>query len=321
MIKLQRPDYFGEWTDEHINWAVEIFKNKTNELSAGDIQKKIYLRKGEPYIHVQDFRNLMRLMVKNKRARVTNGFCQSKGYKIRMVSDEYPYVQEVFNISVFDTIEWVFTNQCKDWEPSEREKFVKKMRLYMIGFGVYTHMGGDFNYIFEVVSEEPEKLTVYPDDRTSFILYVLYFVSIYRMLKTWIYSLKIPDQFYKRMLVDYEITCFAPFLCSHILAQHLVELENKDREYSRAHGYYLLSLLNDCRTDHKTIEKIFNSSAKKFTFTDEMRIHFFTADVSSWLLFFDEFDNQDVKKAVREVKKAEANRQDYLKRVFKRARR
>jgi hypothetical protein len=238
-----------------------------------------------------------------------------------MVSAEYPYVQEIFSTNIFDKIKWVFTSQCKDWEASEREGFEKIMIFYMFGFGVYMHMGRDFDYIFDVIPEDPEKLTLDPEYRTSFILDVVYLMSIYRMFKVFIYSLGLPEQHYNTILANIELTKFIPLLYSHILADYLMNLDNKETKLSRAYAYDLLSLVNDCNTNHKEIEKMFNNLEKKFTFTYEMWIHLHLANISSWLIFLDGSDNQDVKEAVQAMKKAEANKEKYQKRVLKRARR
>jgi hypothetical protein len=50
---------------------------------------------------MQDFRNLMRLMVINEFARATRSYSKSKNYRIRMISDSYPYAQEIINESLF----------------------------------------------------------------------------------------------------------------------------------------------------------------------------------------------------------------------------
>jgi hypothetical protein len=67
MSRIKRPDYFGEWNDEHINWVVDVLKINHNEISSTDIQN-VYKRKGDggqkPL--AQDYRNLMRLLVKNR---------------------------------------------------------------------------------------------------------------------------------------------------------------------------------------------------------------------------------------------------------------
>ncbi len=252
-------------------------------------------------------------MVKKKYARVTNDFCRSKHYKVRMVLDDYPYVQEVFSTNMYDKVMWLHTNQYKNWYPFEREGFEKLMMFYSLGLGVYTHMGGDFDYIFDLILENSEF-------KTSFILDVLYFVSIYKMFKAFIYSLGLPQQFYNLRLADIELTVFIPLFYFHILAGYLINLENKGRGY-KAHGYDLLSSIED-PVSLEELKKMFNNLTKKFIFTDVIcSCLIFKKNVSRWLIFLDEIDNQDLKKAVGEVKKAEANIKKYQKLVFNKRRR
>jgi hypothetical protein len=318
-----------QWNESHIKWCLKTFKARTEELSAGDIEKRYTPKKGmgeprkgnpkgdEQTIDMQDFRNLMRLMVKKKYARVTKEFCQSDGYKIYMVSVEYPYIQEVFDTSVIEIIPSVFINQSKDWEASKSEEFNKLMIFYMFGFRVYTHMGGDFDYIFDKFPEDPED----PEYRESFILDVLYFVSVCKILKVWIDQFGISDLASKEMLSAMQSRMFVPLLYSHVLIEHLMGSKKEERGYSRAYGYKLLCLANDCGTTSNELKKMFDRLEKRFTFTDEIRIHLRNTDISSWMIFFEKFDNQDMKNAVEELKNAIKNKQDHLKRVLNNARR
>jgi hypothetical protein len=321
-----------QWNESHIEWCLKTFKARTEELSTGDIEK-LYTpkkRNGEPKkgkpkgdeqtIDMQDFRNLMRLMVNKKHARVTNGFHQSKGYKIRMVSVDYPYIQEVFGTTVIETIPWVFTSKSKDWEPSKSEEFNKIMIFYMFGFVVYTHMGGDFDYIFDKFSEYPE-YSEYSEYRKSFILDVLYFVSVCKILKVWIDQFGISDLASKEMLSAMQSRIFVPLLYSHVLVEHLMGSKKEERGYSRAYGYDLLCLAHDCNTLPTQLKEMLDRLEKKFDFTDEIRIHLQNTDISSWMIFFEEFGNQDVKNAVEELKNAIKNKQDHQKRVLNNARR
>jgi hypothetical protein len=100
-----------QWKESHIEWCFETFRYREKELSAGDIEKRYRPKNGEPRkgkpkgdeqtICKQDFRNLMRLMVVNKFARVT--CCHSKdiNYRIRFVSNSYQYTQEIFDEIIF----------------------------------------------------------------------------------------------------------------------------------------------------------------------------------------------------------------------------
>jgi hypothetical protein len=99
MHKIKRPRYNGKWTDIHVCWVIDRFKHRQEEIASRDIQKAHgRQKKGEPDLNAQDFRNLMRLVVKNKLARVSNGFSGSfhkvSSYRIRLVSEDNPYVKE-----------------------------------------------------------------------------------------------------------------------------------------------------------------------------------------------------------------------------------
>jgi hypothetical protein len=100
MARIERPDYFGEWKEEHIQWFVKKFASEKREISSENVQNahgRTKENKGEQKPNAQDFRNLMRLIVKNRSARVTQGFSGIDNYRIRMVSVDNPYDQELFS--------------------------------------------------------------------------------------------------------------------------------------------------------------------------------------------------------------------------------
>jgi hypothetical protein len=85
----------------HVDWFVERFKDESKDIDAGTVAQNYHQKKGEPKLDHQDYKNLMRLVVQKEFARVVDGFVTSKRYKIRMVSEEYPYIQTVFDEEFF----------------------------------------------------------------------------------------------------------------------------------------------------------------------------------------------------------------------------
>jgi hypothetical protein len=90
-----------QWNDSHVEWFVRTFKDKPGDVNAGIVHSYYHRKKGELQPHNQDYRNLMRLVVKKEFARVTQGFFTSRRYAIRMVTGNYPYIQTVFDQELF----------------------------------------------------------------------------------------------------------------------------------------------------------------------------------------------------------------------------
>ncbi len=90
-----------KWNDSHIDWFVKRFKKESKDINAGIVAQKYRRKSGEPSLDHQDYKNLMRLVVQKEFARVTQGFFTSSKYAIRMVSEDYPYIQTVFDKELF----------------------------------------------------------------------------------------------------------------------------------------------------------------------------------------------------------------------------
>jgi hypothetical protein len=90
-----------QWNDSHIDWFVKRFKNESKDINAGTVQQNYRRKSGEPTLDHQDYKNLMRLVVERKFARVVQGFFASRKYSICMVSEDYPYIQTVFDEELF----------------------------------------------------------------------------------------------------------------------------------------------------------------------------------------------------------------------------
>jgi hypothetical protein len=162
MTRLDRPNYNGEWNEEHINWFAARFDGEEKEISSKTVQNahgRVKENKGEQKPKTQDFRDLMRLVVKKRLARVTQGISGIKAYRIRMVSDDNPYVQELFSdrfalhlmseVNLPPTKE-EFSNLddlLPDWTDRHQSKWNQERRWwYEIrhAFQRYKYLGGDF---------------------------------------------------------------------------------------------------------------------------------------------------------------------------------
>jgi hypothetical protein len=93
-----------QWSQVHIDWVVSKFIDKGN-VCAADISHNYTRKAGEPRFKADDFRRLMQLVVKNKLARVTKGHIASDSYRIRIVSDDYPYVPDDFDEMTFSWLD------------------------------------------------------------------------------------------------------------------------------------------------------------------------------------------------------------------------
>jgi hypothetical protein len=194
-----------QWEVAHIEWFLDKFKDEKRGLSARDIlpqyrpkkgePRKGKSRKGEQTIDTQDFRNLMRNMVSNEFARVVEGSYKSKNYKIRMVSDDYPYVQEVFGIELFshphmiepmpgvDVVKDIYLHFLDSWTESHQQAFEKYQLqgyMYVDAFYIYNYRGGDFDLIFDQIDELDLESPDVSDWKQLFILHVLFFISAYK---------------------------------------------------------------------------------------------------------------------------------------------
>jgi hypothetical protein len=190
MSRIKRPDYFGEWNDEHINWVVDVLKINHNEISSTDIQN-VYRRKGDggkkPL--AQDYRNLMRLLVKNRLARVTKGFSEIGSYRICLVSDDYPYIQdELLNIVIFypsrlkfppteEQFSTIYPYDQMTWTP--QHKIVWKHVYYwwhsvFKAFTRHIYCGGDLEDLSSYFTKSHKE---------RFILQINQFICEYKVIK------------------------------------------------------------------------------------------------------------------------------------------
>jgi hypothetical protein len=191
MTRLDRPNYNGEWNEEHINWFAARFDGEEKEISSKTVQNahgRVKENKGEQKPKTQDFRDLMRLVVKKRLARVTQGISGIKAYRIRMVSDDNPYVQELFSdrfalhlmseVNLPPTKE-EFSNLddlFPDWTDRHQSKWNQERRWwYEIrhAFQRYKYLGGDFEDVPPCFN---------PELKENFVLRVNQLVCQYRAI-------------------------------------------------------------------------------------------------------------------------------------------
>ncbi len=171
-----------QWDQFHLDWFISKFKDEIY-IEARTVQRKYRRKKGEMKPSTQDFRNLMRLVVKNRLARVVKGCVSSKKYKIRMVSDSYPYTQNLFDeeilsypclanliVEINDFIEYSFPGlklQNNDKIHQIRDEVVMQSKIYWSAFSAYNFFGGDFDMAFEEVGISADEITIIPMDYYS----------------------------------------------------------------------------------------------------------------------------------------------------------
>ncbi len=188
-----------QWQEQHLKWFLRTFKDERNKLAARDIGARYCPKKGEQTIDAQDFRNLMRLMVLNKYARVTNSYKESRNYKIRMVSDDYPFIQEAFDRELFNHpfikkplpgVEEVKNTYLPFVEGHGDASFDEAYKrsntlgsLYVEAFRIYNYEGGDFDLILHLLDEPLMQPSDIADQREFFILHVRFFIAVYKAFK------------------------------------------------------------------------------------------------------------------------------------------
>ena len=198
-----------QWQEQHLEWFLRTFKGEIEELAARDITARYRPRRGEPRkgrskkgeqtIDAQDFRNLMRLMVLNKYARVTNSYQESRNYKIRMVSDDYPFIQEAFDRELFnhpfikkplpgvEEVKNTYLTSVEGRGDASFDEAYKRSNtlgsLYVEAFRIHNYEGGDFDLILHLLDEPPMQPSDIADQRELFILHVRFFIAVYKAFK------------------------------------------------------------------------------------------------------------------------------------------
>jgi hypothetical protein len=169
---------FG-WQQQHVDWFLKTFGSETKELTSGIVEKRYTpkgeepdkgrSKNGEPTISMQDFRHLMRIMVRLRRARVVKGHVRSKHYRIRMVNADYPFIQNVFGQEIFcipkpdkeELLSMEYPTLKKDWDEKMQTAWssaFQQVQLHLCGFKLFNDYGGDFDILFDELQSYSERL-------------------------------------------------------------------------------------------------------------------------------------------------------------------
>jgi hypothetical protein len=192
-MKLNRPKYNGEWTDEHINWFVKRFAGEEKEISSEIVQNahgRVKENRGEQKPKAQDFRNLMRLVVKKRLARVTQGFSEVSSYRIRLVFDDNYIQDEFLNCLLFypsppnlpptkEEFSTTFSDLQVDWTPQHQEIWRKNHNWWCHvpkALSDHQYAGGDLEDLPDYFTKE---------NKEHFVLMVNQIICQYRAIKLW----------------------------------------------------------------------------------------------------------------------------------------
>jgi hypothetical protein len=243
-----------QWDESHIYMFIELFNNRAEDIDGRTVQsnfRSFQRRKRVPKLYAQDYRNLMRLIVRNKFARVTNSCFTSKRYRIKLVTDDYPYERIVFDEELFchpwlndlfsrptNFIENIFpVMRLGKWDSSYQSAWdtaAHLPRAYLESCMEYNSSGGDFHYklLGQEVVITSNKIR---DFGNFYYQQVNYYICQYRAFKL---AKSEIETFFAGSLHDKEITsynsCFIMSLYSTIAMQFLVSIDSQAQEYNRA---------------------------------------------------------------------------------------
>jgi hypothetical protein len=198
-----------QWQKHHLEWFLKTFKNETREISRGDVEKRYRPKKGEPKkgkskngertITPRDFGDLMRQMVRSHHARVTWSHSGSERYRIKMVSEDYPYSQEYFDREIFENpfmqnpipekeelLKNYLPNAKIDWNDKIQGIWLAAYvdgRKYLASFDIYNYFGGDFDLVFSTCAYYGIDMDLTSDDKELFILQSNLFIRLYEVFK------------------------------------------------------------------------------------------------------------------------------------------
>lgn len=185
-----------QWNEYHIAWFIERFKEERKEITSRVLQRNYNRRKGESKQDSQDFRNLMRLMVRNGLARVTSGCVSSNSYRIKLIDNQIKLADrpEVFDNDFFCKLEHedilpAFDELFDMYLPLvSRDKYIELytdfsvvIESYISAFFVYEHFGCDYDLIFDLEDSIGFPRTIGEKDFFSFAFNV--FVCEYNAIK------------------------------------------------------------------------------------------------------------------------------------------
>jgi hypothetical protein len=342
------------WEEHHIDWFLKKFSSETKELVAREVHnsykpkkgepRKGRSKEGEPIFDLQDFRNLMRLIVLNKYARVTKGSFKSTKYRIRMVSDEYPYIQELFDKEFFDH-DWIvepmpdievvrniylpFIDEWTDLHQEAHDIAKQDGYTYFDAFYIYNYRGGDFDILFHQFPKFDTRSKDGSDARELFILHVYFFISVYKAFIIGLHDLK---KWFKA--IDPSRPCprdhntfFAVMFNHHIVGRIVTKVGVKDWKVSHGTlsnnmselGYVLeLSKLKGQKAD--LLEKMLSSLERGFNPGKKGRHYLYLGYANEETNALRSSERPEVRKAVEEVDDAFSKILSFFKTRFDRSR-
>jgi hypothetical protein len=202
-----------KWEQRHVEWFFETFGGETKELTSGIVEKRYTPKKGEPNkgkpkngeptISMQDFRHLMRIMVLLRLARVVKGHVRSNHYRLKMVNDNYPFIQNVFGEEIFcipkpdkeELLSMEYPTLKKDWDEKMQTAWasaIQQGQLHLCGFKLFNDYGSDFDRLFDELQGYSEELKARKlfleqllddDKRELFALEIHFFVLLHEAFR------------------------------------------------------------------------------------------------------------------------------------------
>ncbi len=147
-----------QWDKYHIDLFVQRFRNRQDDIDSRTVQhafRNIQRQQRIPKLNTRDYKNLMRLIVQNKYARVVKGCITSNNYRIKMISDKYHYTKILFDEELFRNP--IFVNPIlelrdKDWDSDTESYWIQCCSIANLlseAFLAYNFCGGDYDIFFE----------------------------------------------------------------------------------------------------------------------------------------------------------------------------
>lgn len=256
-----RPLFKGEWNETHVDWFIQKFHGETKEIDARKVQQLFGNRRDDeftdPSDKAYDFRVLMRLIVKNGLARVTQDFSWSKHYKIKMVSSDYPYTVEIFDDLIFlhpifscpflgvfglaESTEAMTINLIDRYGFQLSSKILRyeiAFRRFNAAFHLYQYCGGDIEEAFPEFNDR---------EAGEFILKCIAMISMYRLIKL------VCIKSTKLIALNYN-NIFIKVLKAKFSSELIVMTETKNK-YSNSHFEKCLREAMNCLTSGEEVSK------------------------------------------------------------------
>jgi hypothetical protein len=268
-----RPIFEGGWTQAHIDWFKEEFKKETGEIAARKVQQMFGSRIGDifpdSYKKSYVFRDLMRCVVEDGKARVTQSFSWSKDYRIKMVSESHRYVEEVFDEDIFShpyineplrnyvdlmsniVLTGEFGSSIKIARLDDTSRRFKKAFLY------YQYGGGDIESVFEEFHEKYVE---------KYVLEAFELICMYKLLKV------VCSNLTEYRLYDYNKIFASTFHFKFV--SKLLVINGSKNKYSKSYTdrnirETLTALINDSEPSKQRVVNMKNTMFKTFGIDDK----------------------------------------------------